>query len=84
MIEIILALITYQFVFAGLFFWYVRHQAKQQKETFRAFLSRDAYEFTETTLREKPAPEEKPPEYIPMENLSDDDFNKAIKKQLEQ
>lgn len=85
MIEVVIALIAYQFVFAGLFFWYVRYSTMQNKDAIRAILSKDAYEFTETKLRENPPKvEEKEPEFIPVEELDDNQFAEAIKRQVNQ
>lgn len=63
--------------------WYVFTRDKQTREIMRAILSKDATEFTTTTLQEKPAKNEPEADPLyPVETMTDEAFLEHIQNQL--
>lgn len=62
--------------------WLIRENHKQQKKLIKALLSKDVQEFTNSELAENIKPKkEKESDLVPLQDVSDDDFYKALKKQ---
>lgn len=63
---------------------YQEHGHRQErKKMMEAVMAKDLTEFKQGEMTEKLEPEEeKPPEFMPIEEASEEEFNKAIKKDL--
>jgi hypothetical protein len=86
MIEIIALLIT-NFCLIAFLGYIIYSYNKERKELIRSILAKNLQELTDAELTDKFKPnaqENKKPELIPVSDLSETDFDKMIKKQLEQ
>ncbi len=62
--------------------WLIRENHSQQKKLVKALLSKNVEEFTNSELAESVKPKkEKPADLVPLQDVSDDEFFKALKKQ---
>jgi hypothetical protein len=69
-------------VLLALIIWLIRENHNQQKKLIKALLSKDVQEFTNSELAENIKPKkEKKSDLVPLQDVSDDDFYKALKKQ---
>lgn len=65
--------------------WLIQSNQETTKKLIKALLSDDVTEFTNSEIAEKVVTKkqkEKEPDLVPLAELSDEDFNKAIKNQL--
>lgn len=80
MTELILFLII--FFLLGVIVWLIHQYHAQEKKLIKALLSKDVHEFTMSELAERPTKKEKEVEsdLIPMSDVSDEEFHKALQK----
>ena len=84
MTEIILGLITLASI--ALNAWSLYNHQEQEKRYIKALLSKDVKEFVEADIAVKPKKKKEDKvedEFIPMSDLSDEAWEKAIKKDLD-
>lgn len=80
MTEIILGIIIILLI--GVQTWSFYRYQEQEKRFIKAILSRNVDEFTRSEMAEKPKkPEKQVDEYIPVSNLDDEEWEKAIKEE---
>jgi hypothetical protein len=79
MTEVIFGLI----ILASLGFnaWLVYLHKEQESKYIKALLSKDVREFTEAEVTKKPKKEETPDEFINLQDLSDQQWEKAVLKE---
>jgi hypothetical protein len=85
MSEIILAIIN--IILLGGFGWYVREQSRERAKLINAILAKDSHDYVQRTLAEntKITPEingKQDPDLVPMDQLSDELFDKHIQQTL--
>jgi len=62
--------------------WYIHKDHSKNKELIKAILSKDVHDFVAATKDDKKPVKEKEPDLVPVSSLSDKQFNKLIKKQV--
>lgn len=84
MIELILAGIIIALLLG--FGWYVREQEREKSKLINAILAKNPQEFNDLNLTDKLKPQkpqvEKPPDLVSTEDMTDEEFDKQIAKEI--